>query len=147
MFGHALATFLTIDSSSNHRNRRPRGASDRQSCTTSPRSDWVEFGYQDEEPGFSSTPVAGAVAVPAEYEVPMLYPREISDTTTAICLRSEIAESVDGNPVDNGNNKRPSSFAFDIFAEGDDNGLAGARRRPTKRRLRDSTSLQAPGEV
>ena len=42
-------TFLTINSSSNHRNRRSRGASDRQSCTTSPRSDWLEVGYQDGE--------------------------------------------------------------------------------------------------
>jgi hypothetical protein len=53
----------------------------------------VEFGYQDKEPRSSSTPVAGTVAASAEHEVRTLYQREISDTTTAICLRSEIAKA------------------------------------------------------
>jgi hypothetical protein len=147
MFGHRLAIFLKINSSSNHRNRRSRGASDRQSRTTSTRSDWLEFEYQDEEPRSSGTPVAGTVAASAEHEVPTLYPRFLSDTTTAICFSSEIAESVDGNPVDSGNNKRPYSFKFDIFAKDDDNGLASARQRPAKRRLWDSPSPTGTGEV
>lgn len=145
-FGHGLAIFLKINSSSSHHNRRSRGASDRQSCTTSSRSDWLEFGYQDEEPRSSGTPVAGTVAASAEHEVPTLYPRFLSDTT-AICFSFEIAESIDGNPVDSGNNKRPYSFKFNIFAKDYDNGLASARQRPTKPRLWDSPPPTGIGEA
>lgn len=147
MFGHAVAIFLTINSSSNHRNRRSRGASDRQSCTTSPRPDRLEVGYQDEKPRSGGTPVASTIAASTKHEVPTALSERNPAYPTAICLSSEIAESVDGNPIGNGNSKRPGSFVFDIFAEDDDNGLAGARQRPAKRRLRDSPSPTGTGEV
>ena len=103
--------------------------------------------HHHDSPLSSSTPVASTIATATEHEVPTLYPREISDTTPAICLSSEIAESIDGNTVDNGNNKRLCSFVFDILAEGDGNGLARARQPPAKQRIQDSPSPTGTSKV
>lgn len=72
---------------------------------------------------FEASPTIAGPAVPVDkHEVSTIRFRKVSDNTmTTTCLSAEIAESDDGNPVDNGTSQRPCPFVFDTFAEDDDN--------------------------
>jgi hypothetical protein len=119
------------------------------SSTVGPRSGWLKTEHQNEECDTSGTFIAGIVVEVNEHEVSPLHIRDTLEPTIATCLSPEIAESDDGNPVDNRNNKRSYPFAFDVFAEdeGDDDGLASEGQRPPKRFLRNTPSPTGIHEV
>jgi hypothetical protein len=66
--------------------------------------------------------------------------RDASNTTSdAYSASPEIAESNDGRVVDDGTDKRPRPFVFDVFAEDDDE-LVNNGQPPAKRQRRASSS-------
>jgi hypothetical protein len=68
--------------------------------------------------------------------------RDASNTTSdAYSASPEIAESNDGRVVDDGTDKRPRPFVFDVFAEDDDE-LVNNGQPPAKRQRRASSSVR-----
>jgi hypothetical protein len=66
--------------------------------------------------------------------------RDASNTTSNVYPASpEIADSNDGRAVDDGTDKRPHHFVFDVFAEDNDE-LINDGQLPAKRRRRASSA-------
>jgi hypothetical protein len=66
--------------------------------------------------------------------------RDASNTTSdTYSVSPEIADSNDGRAVDDGTDKRPHPFVFDVFAEDDDE-LINDGQSPAKRRRRASSA-------
>jgi len=107
---------------------------------TSPRSDQSGFALQKVKADISSTEIDDIVARSTQRGAPTRRARDASNTTSdAHSASPEIADSDDGRTVDDGTDKRPRPFVFDVFAEDDDE-LIDDGQPPAKRRRRASSA-------
>jgi hypothetical protein len=107
---------------------------------TSRISDQSGVNPQDVETDVGCTKIDRAVAPFSQHPAPMLHARDSWDTAIVDSPSPEIADSNDGT------DKRPSSFVFDVFAEDDDCLVNDVQPRAKRRRRASSASLWPMGQ-
>ena len=113
LFNHTWAIFLT-----NH--RQPLWFQQKIKKLFGPLDSVIPrpgFHPQGIEPDVSYTKMDGIGAPSNEYEASIRHVRDTLNTWIARSPSPEIADSNDSRAVDDGTDKRPRPFVFDVFAE------------------------------